>query len=452
MAKSTASGQSANLNFLKITNLKETAKNMNNIKATTNITCTEAENRFKITTNIPHERTVTEYITKPDRSVMLVDGDYTADTLILSDTSVKDNSGNNICLLIINGNLHVKNEIIFSKYTKGINILYVTGNVIGGSIEIADNYFIIAKDLDVSTFIYAAPATLEEGLLQAKGKTNVKCVIQTEEEGNPSIAIKGSNYFSCATDETDDNDKKIIPEKYFDKYGKAKDIKAVYAFLQKKFSAKKELTRILLAKTIKPEEKEQIFLIKQNIGEPYVSRKDKEDKIQEIKVNGFSEKYVGEYPDIPALLKRFTNLKVLRLDNCFRQLQTPLDLSALSSLQVLEINGRSIPYDADRTKELKIIQNTEMVKAFIQSDLPNLTSLSISYMYDELPYEYFNGISRFAQLESLSLYMSNWQEMPDDFWELKNIRFINIINEVEYDRKFKKKFKETWPNATIKIT
>ncbi len=158
-------------------------------------------------------------------------------------------------------------------------------------------------------------------------------------------------------------------------------------------------------------------------------------QLQRLHTLELSELYTEYLPD---WLMQCFNLQQLKLDNCFSYLHELPDLSALRQLRCLEINGSN----PDLQRHPVCAQR--FVRALMQMELPALEYLSINF-WNATPGHYAHGqensrpalnaqdligIGKFRQLKVINFYGNGLSDLPLDFYELQQLRYIRIVDQL----------------------
>ena len=380
---------------------------------------------------------------------MLIKGDVELTQLHSQDVSAT------AYYLIIEGNLLVKGAIEILSAEDGLDGLLVTGNVQADTLTMGDTHIVILGDLHLSSYLHTPQPDYESGEMYVAGKSQIPCIVQ--EDSNPELRFAKLSNKAWVTPEDSLHE---WPQEFFDSEEKnyVSDIADLVAHIvqevnkdpseQRNYDWFKHLQfnpqRYTSAEKCSWEAWLQGAL--SEITEPPFGI-----DLAELKSICLRDLPLKQFPE---LVLKCHNLEQISLDNCFTYLPDIPDLSALTALRRLRLSGS---YDR-LSKHAPAPANT--VQHFMQMPFTALDFLEIDYWHaipdDKRPGKFkrramlaedLQGIGRFQQLRGIAFYNNGLTDLPEDFFELQQLKFIRLVEDI--DSKLKRKIKKKFPNTKI---
>ncbi len=345
--------------------------------------------------------------------------------------------------VIIEGNLTVARWIDVSHSEYDILGFFVTGNLSAASLTAGDTYITVAGDVSLERYLYCPRPPYDAGELLVRGKLNVPVYLQ--EDYNPNVA---AGEFNCAQRYTIDNDIDVWPEQFYLDSDKQQidqvddlvdfilrdkllppeqryfyDWIAVYDLNRHHFN---ENQRYLITQRYS-DEKNVLPGLAPDWLAPRWHEELKALEISDIRIQ-----------HLPADISLCTNLEQIKLDNCFSHLQKLPNLLNLKKLRKLEING------SNQDLQLHPASCVSHLRQILSQDFPELDYLSINFwnaagarwqngqanQRPALQADDLQGIGRYTQLKVVNFYGNGLSDLPEEFYQLPQLRYIRIIDDL----------------------
>lgn len=343
--------------------------------------------------------------------------------------------------VIFQGNLTVKQSIDVSHSDYDILGFLVLGDLKAASLTAGDTFITIKGQAELQRYLYCPRPPYESGEFRVDGKFSVPVYLQ--EDYNPNLIAPR---FECPHQYSIENDIEAWPEEFYDDETKAniKDVEGLVDFILQDTQRPPEQRYFfdwiaaydLNRKQFHEAERQTITQgycddknIIANLAEDWLAPRLAEDlkwlEIADIRIQ-----------QLPAQIADCYKLQQIKFDNCFSHLQQLPDLSGLKALRKLEINGGN----QDSTRHP--VSATQHLKTLLSYDFPRLDYLSINFwnaatarlangeinQRPALQASDLTGIGKFQRLKVVSLYGNGLRELPDEFYTLKELRYIRIID------------------------
>ncbi len=402
----------------------------------------EANARFKLSEYI------NAYSPENDRlpvEFLLIEGDV--DVAGLSTDDVSDYAP----YLIIDGNLKVSGAIEIFSAEGGLDGLMVTGDLHANTLTMGDTYIVVLGSMQIDAYLHTPEPDYESGELYVRGPCQIPFIVQ--EADNPELNLPNLSSRAWVTPE---NTLHTWPAKFFggSKKNYVDDIAGLVAHID--------------ADMRKPPEEQSHFDWWKHLGfNP--KRYGPSEKLHRAAWLHGAQTEIDEPPfgcslaqlksieicdmplvRFPAVVLGSASLEELNLDNCFTNTQEFPDLSGLQQLRRLRLCG-----NVDKSGQHAPAQ-PETVRRFLQMPFVALDFLELDYWHASadgkwarraLCAEDLQGIGQHQHLRGVAFYNNGLTDLPDDFFDLKELRFLRLIENIS--PKLKKKIKQKFPCAKI---